>query len=343
MEQMKTYKTTVLILFILSSLHSHAQIIKGVVLDAITNEPIESASVYFDNTTIGTSTNDKGQFEIEQKEGVTSGLVISFLGYEKVVIDSYNSKEFYKILLKPAIDTLDEVVITTSDGMSRALKLEHFKEQFLGFSKLSKSCTILNEEDIILKYKKDVKELTASAKSPIVIQNEGLKYLIYFDLHSFVIKYSFVDIEDDHFHIKEVAYLGTTFYESFANSNDKKIFKNRDRAYQGSVLHFMRALSQNKIEAEGFEIFSSGFKVNPSNYIFLKETEDSEYVNVRLLKPVSILYNRKQQSEVQPRVKEFLIDSYGNYAPLSIVFSGDMGNQRVGDLLPFDYKLLGEE
>ncbi len=37
---------------------------------------------------------------------------------------------------------------------------------------------------------------------------------------------------------------------------------------------------------------------------------------------------------------EFRVDSYGNYSPIgAFYFVGYMGNQRLGDALPFDYEL----
>lgn len=341
---MKTVKTYIPFLFILNSIIVCGQSIKGIVLDANTNEPIESASIYFDNTSIGTSTNDKGIFEIEQKEGVTSALVISFLGYERVLLETYNSKEYYKILLIESIDSLDEVVISTNDGMPRAIKLEQFRQQFLGFSELSESCTILNEDDLILRYNKISKELSASAKTPIIIRNESLKYIVHFEIRSFSIQYSYINIQENRFHVNQVGYTGTTFYESFANKKDKSTLEKRENAYQGSILHFMRALSKDKIEDEDFEIYSGGFKVKPSNYIFLRSVTDKpDYINVRLLKPLNILYKRKRQSSMMSRVGDFIIDPYGNFSPLAILFGGDMGDQRVGDLLPFDYILPAQE
>ncbi|MFT6842395.1 MAG: hypothetical protein ACJASR_001162 [Psychroserpens sp.] len=56
-------KLTILCFYFISCF-SYSQTITGIVLDATTNLPIESASVYFDNMTIGTSTNNKGEFEI---------------------------------------------------------------------------------------------------------------------------------------------------------------------------------------------------------------------------------------------------------------------------------------
>ena len=329
------------LLLFLTAFTTFSQSIKGVVLDGKTNEPIESASVYFDNTTIGTSTNDKGEFSLPYKEGIKSALIISYLGYQNVMIYDYQVNKLYKILMTEDVNTLDEVVISAIDSMPRAMKLEHFRKQFLGFSDAAKSCTILNEDDLILKYNYKKKQLTAKAKKPILVQNEDLQYLVSFQINEFTIDYSYANITDKHFHIKSVIYTGTTFYQPLEEAESQKTIKNRNKTYEGSVVHFMRALSKKTLEAEGYQIFSSGFLVKPENYIRVKPIENTNVVTVKMLKPLSILYNKNRQSEMQSLVDEFTIDEYGNHSPLQqVLFSGDMGNQRVGNLLPFDYELL---
>jgi len=329
------------LLLFLTAFTTFSQSIKGVVLDNKTNEPIESASVYFDNTTIGTSTNDKGEFSLPYKEGIKSALIISYLGYQNVMLYEYEVNKLYKILMAEDVNTLDEVVISAIDSMPRAMKLEHFKQQFLGFSDAAKSCTILNEDDLILRYNYKKKQLTAKAKKPILVQNEDLQYLVSFQINDFIIVYSHSDIKNKHFHIKSVIYTGTTFYEPLEDANNKKAIKNRNKTYEGSVVHFMRALSKKSLEAEGYQIFSSGFLVKPENYITVKPIENTNSVSVKMLKPLSILYNKNRQSEIQSFVDEFTIDAYGNYSPIGqVMFGGDMGNQRVGDLLPFDYEIV---
>src|SRR5690606_20944356 len=116
------FKKGLFILLFLTAFTSFSQSIKGVVLDGETNEPIESASVYFDNTTIGTSTNDKGEFSLPYKEGIKSALIISYLGYQKVMLYDYGINKFYKILITEDLNTLDEVVISAIDSMPKEMK-----------------------------------------------------------------------------------------------------------------------------------------------------------------------------------------------------------------------------
>ena len=63
-----------------------SQTFKGRIIDKVTQLPIETVAVYFDNTTIGTTSKENGEFSITYLDAVQSTLVISYLGYEKVFI-----------------------------------------------------------------------------------------------------------------------------------------------------------------------------------------------------------------------------------------------------------------
>jgi hypothetical protein len=57
-----------------------------------------------------------------------------------------------------------------------------------------------------------------------------------------------------------------------------------------------------------------------------------------------VLYKKKHQSDIQLTADYFVIDAYGNYAPIpNLLFTGVMGSQRLGDSLPFDFGLEVEE
>ena len=70
-----------IICFLVIANTTHSQSIQGVINDAKTEEPIEGASVYFDNTTIGVISNSNGEFAIPYDSSINTPLVISFLGY----------------------------------------------------------------------------------------------------------------------------------------------------------------------------------------------------------------------------------------------------------------------
>lgn len=310
-------------------------------MDGKTNLPIESAAVYFDGTSIGTSTNVDGEFQIRAVEGVTSPLIVSFLGYQKVFIPNYEIGKLYKILLEEDLNALDEVVISSDDGMPKEIKLQHFRREFLGKTENGQSCKILNESDLIFRFNSKTNQLTASAKKPLLIRNENLKYLISFDIQDFIIDYSYVDVLQNHFRVNSVIYTGTSFYRDLDSINTKRTLKKRDKVYEGSVLHFMRALHKKQLAEHDYRIFEGKFEVPHYKFITVEPIDNSQNVRVTIPKKLIILYDKKRQSAIQVTGNTFIIDNYGNYAFIeNVLFGGDMGDQRVGDSFPFDYQLL---
>jgi len=296
----KINKICVLAIFFLSA-SGFGQTISGIVRDINTNKPIESAAVYFDQTTIGTSTDNEGKFEILQNEKVNTPLVISFLGYKKVRIERYNSASFYKIFLEEAENELDQVVINVDEGMSKARKLEEFKREFLGDTKNGKSCIILNKDDLILRFNKKTRKLLASSYKPIKIVNENLGYSISHDIGTFNIDYGFVNLEKEIYWVNGVFYEGTSFFRSVEDAG-KKVQKRRDNAYTGSILHFMRALRDEQLIERDYQVFSRGLTIQPDNYIQVI-AEDSITFKVRMRLPLSILYDKKYQTDLKPKFK----------------------------------------
>lgn len=326
--------------FFLGILSVNAQEITGLVLDKANNQPIESASVYFDNTTIGTSTNPKGEFTIEYKPEIKSPLIISFLGYKDVVLSIYKPNETLTIYLEEAIDDLDEVLINYDDGLTRRQKLRLFRKEFLGTSEFASSCKIINEDDLILRYDREDKVLSASAKTPVKIRNKKLQYELEYDIINFDIYFKYADILKQEFSVNGVTFSGTTFFKNLEDSDKNRIKKNRVKAYKGSVQHFMRALYNKNLEEEGYIIFYKGFKVDPWQNITITDMEENDWKKVAFNKRLTVLFNKEIQSNFQLTSEFFYVDKYGNYAPIpNVLFSGEMGNQRIGDALPSNYNL----
>ncbi len=98
--------------------------------------------------------------------------------------------------------------------MTREIRLRYFRDQFLGLTKNGKSCTILNEEDLLLRFNKKTKQLTVNSKRPIIVNNENLNYQIRFEIKDFLINYSYVNVKKQVFRIKSVNYEGTAFYKN---------------------------------------------------------------------------------------------------------------------------------
>lgn len=317
----------------------YSQNIQGRIIDANTKEPIEGASVYFDNTTIGCISNDIGEFEISFNEIINSPLVISFLGYKKQVITDYNLESILNIKLEEELSALNEIVIDSKDSWSRKKKLEQFKLQFFGFSSNSLSCKILNEDDIILRYLEEENLLVAGSRRPIKIYNKNLGYHIEYDLQEFEIQYEISSGSIKINSVSSVFYSGTAYYKSDYENN--KILKRRRNAYYGSMLHFMRSLLYDKLEENTFSLLYEKEVVATENFISKYATSDAHIYKVRIFKPLTVIYdsNISRQSSVIPNQDYFYLDLNGGYSPIeALTFTGEMGLKRFGDTLPLDYK-----
>ncbi len=97
---------------------------KGTVLDSISQEPIPYVNIWFENENIGTTSNEIGQFEINEslKDKI---LIFSAIGFKTKKI---NSKTIgMKIQLSPEITELEEVLIS-NNSKSKELKVGEFEE-----------------------------------------------------------------------------------------------------------------------------------------------------------------------------------------------------------------------
>ena len=318
----------------------NAQAVSGFVYDKQTREPLVGASVYMDNSTIGTSTDFDGAFEITIPDGLKSSLVVSFVGYETLVRSKPDGSKPLRLYLEPGSNMLEEVVLSPDDDWSRELKLAEFKKHYLGTSLRGLRCTILNEDDLVLTFSKKRKRLYARTKAPLLIENRLLHYRITADLRAFGLGYNKVSRNQKNLVSSGVIYKGLNRYQSLDSVDSPTVKRVRMQAYYGSVLHFMRALAAKDLFAQGYRIMYRGKIVNPEDVISVVPQPGSDKVMVRLADVIEILYRGKDRSVMEVVSNTFYIDGQGNHSPIDKVrFGGVMGDQRMGDALPNDFLL----
>ncbi|NER12622.1 hypothetical protein GWK08_04160 [Leptobacterium flavescens] len=325
---------TAFFLLLFSVFTSFAQTVSGYVFDNVTKEPLLGASVYFDGTTIGTITNEEGRFTLELEKKITSPLIVSYVGYNDVFLESVWDQKDIKVGMKPKAVSLKEVVLR-ADPFSRAQKLKAFKEQFLGNTRAGRGCEILNEDAIHLAYDVSKKQLIASADEAIIIKNSYLGYELRFRLSDCAVTYFSRSLDPQEVH--QTFYLGTSFFID-KQEGVAKYEKRREKVYLGSSLHLMRTAARQEWETEKFVLFKGSFSIRPENYFRVSDSLGMKKVSLPL--KLNVLYKKSRQSAIFPKYKYYFIDDYGNfYPPDAVSFSGDMGAKRTGDLLPLDYGL----
>ena len=345
------------------------QTLSGYVYDEAQDLPMPGATVYIDGTTLSSITDENGYFSINAPSKYNAALIISYIGYKTFSVpDPFSYDAPIKILLREDVISLEAVTVTKQKGpFTRKEMLKAFREQFLGKSRAGQSCTIANEEDIVLYYDTQYNSLIANAKEPLRIVNKRLDYYVTFDLVDFRVNYRQQTL--DGYYVDNSFFAGTTLFADIAK-NKNKAEKIRGETYLGSVAHLMKTIVSEDWEKQKFRFYAGNFPANPKEY--LKISDSLNYKKVTLIDPYkkpntidtagmnlgqanpqpghipakeiryNVLYDSEEQSVFMFSKGYFYVDENGLFFPLTeLIFGGHIGSLKVGDLLPADYKYKG--
>ncbi len=258
-------------LLILSSLITYSQFtVSGKIVDSATKEPLSSASVYCQNTTIGTSTNKEGEFSLSLKSGGYE-LIISYTGYQtKQIRISSDDKRIPDIEMIKEEKSLGEVIIKSSNEVKDGWEKygSFFLDHFIGVTPNATQTKLLNHDVLKFYFLKKSNKLRVLAEEPLQIENKALGYSLRYQLDSFIYYYN-TNIN---------SYRGfCLFSEMEGDDSLKKVWaKNRENAYYGSKLHFMRSYFDSTVTEEGFMIDMLD-EVNDKKFNAVKDVYDTLY------------------------------------------------------------------
>ena len=323
---------------------SHAQNYRGKVIDEV-NQPIYDANVYLDGTSLATTTNARGFFELTVSAQINASLVISYIGFQTVYLSAIDDSKDLVVILKKSVNELKEVVIK-KERFSRKEKLQLFKEQFLGTTKAGRNSRIKNEAEIDFDYDETSHVFTASSDVPIVIYNPILGYEVSYEINTFKILLKPLSIKSED--ILNITYSGYSKFKEISHSDE--VIKERKNSFQGSTLHFMRSLVTNKLYLNKFKLSKDNNYINISKTFSIKDTLGFKQVtindfvikteeNKRIKIPFyNINYNSNQNSNISFSTPVFYVDKFGVHTNVSqVFFMGDISKSRIADLLPSNY------
>lgn len=336
--------------------------VSGKVLNAETGQPMQAASVFAENTTLGTATDADGNFKLYLPNGGYD-LVVTFTGFTTTSkrITTADASENIVLSIKPKEKELVDVVVKASyevkDGWEKYG--DFFLENFLGKTANGKQCVIKNKEALKFYYYKRSNRLKILATAPVEIDNPALGYTIQYALDSFTHEYNTqVSLYSGSPLFKEMQTDDATLKATWA--------KNRLEAYNGSILHFMRSLYRKQLKEEGFEIqFLVKFN-ETEKAVQLKDfyggmnyEKDDSTLTVDVMpnqQEVAILYKNEKPSalyldanagaakDFQLSVLSFVpkesivIEQNGYYYEQSdITITNYWAWEKVGDMLPYDF------
>ncbi len=222
--------------------------IAGHVLDAESGVPLEGASVFAQNTTMGTITANDGSFMLPLAKGGYE-LVVTYSGYQKssqnIVAGTDND---LTVRLAKESQNMAEVVITSSNEVADGWEKygSFFTRHFIGSTPFADSTHIQNPDALHFFFFKRSNKLKVTATEPLQIVNRALGYQLHYTLDSFVYYYK-NDIN---------AYRGQCLYLPLQGTAEEgaRWFANRKKAYTGSRLQFLRAYYDTALTKEGFTV-----------------------------------------------------------------------------------------
>jgi hypothetical protein len=338
--------------------------ISGVVKDLQTGEPLPFANVFLNNTTVGATTNQAGEFHIHPPQYGSYKLIVSYIGYEtyekEVVIHSGVVLRI-PILMAPAKRMLNEISVKASRDKEWEKLIKEFEFFFLGNTKTAKKAKILNPGIIDLSKEQGI--LKAYANEPIIIENQDLGYLIHYYLKAFSVSKEDYRIE---------GYARFSELEQTTNQQKVAALINRNASYKGSLQHFLRSCIEGNIEAEGFRIYydtvGDNLPIHLARHNWFAKYEkmlvpaaphvefiqpDSASALIRINHRLEIHYlnkkvDKRYYADVNHQVSRlFVSDSVLQCLPDGIIIKensnwtvwGDMAHQRIGDLMPGDFRI----
>jgi hypothetical protein len=337
--------------------------LRGKVFDEAKQQPLAGASVFAQNTTIGTITNADGEFTMRLPNGGYD-LIVSYTGFESGNLRISNStSDTVQIMLKQTDKTLSEVVVSGStevaDGLEKYGKF--FLDHFIGTTPNAALCKIENPEALQFFYSKKRNRLKVKGKEDLLIVNNALGYRIRYQLDSFSYEYA-TDIS---------MYSGYPFYEEMEGTETEKAAwkENRSTAYNGSRLHFLRSWYDSTLQDEGFRIewvdtaqkrLTTVPIANPYDSIRYTVVEDGD-VEINQPGRVRVIYtnempdqqflrNNKLPLHLRAQISMLdiadviVIEQNGYvYEQSDILNTGYWSWEKLAELLPYDYEPEGIE
>lgn len=236
-----------ILLFCCMPVFAFSQEIKGTVVDLVTGSPIHAATVYINNSTLGTLTDAQGNFVLKGNIVFPVDVVVSAVSYGTQSVRVSQAGTIAPVKLDLEADELPAVKVLPplNDGWERYGK--DFMENFISYSAFAGQCEILNKKDLVFKVDGEKGILYVSAKHPLRIRNKALGYIIHFDLADYT----------QHYGTHEVYFLGYTRFESIKPRNEKQraVWElNRKTAFMGSLNHFIRSVAQKNTAEQGFQL-----------------------------------------------------------------------------------------
>lgn len=349
----------ILLFLVFTSLASFAQefTVTGKVIDSTTRLPLTGASVFCQNTTFGVVTNADGVFTLRLPKGGYD-LTVTYTSYQSAGI-RINSSSTDSLLfeLKAKDKSMETVTVAGSNEVKDGFAKygDFFREQFFGGTANAAQCELLNPEALRFFYSKKRNRLKILAREDLQFINHALGYKVRYQLDSMTFEYG----------TQVSTYSGFPFFESLSGTPEEETQwkTNRNKAFKGSKLHFMKAWHDSTLQQQGFVLEkvntgAASFESTPlpDYYDSSFYQADSGMVDISLTGRYRIVYRNempdakfvaanKLPSHIRVQLSildiqdAFAIEQNGYwYDQADLVNSGYWSYERMAEAVPYDFQ-----
>lgn len=243
----------------------------GTLTDNQTGEPIPYANIFFAHTTLGTSSLTDGTFSLSRIPNGKYDLVIEVVGYAHYKQPMEFQDQAYRLDIALNQDTVELPPITVVADQADKRYYPVFVRFFVGDAANAKECEILNRDVLHFYFDSRRNYLTVTARSPVQVINRALGYKVHYTLERFGLDFGTgVKVME-----------GSPRFELLPAKRRKDSVaweKKRDKAYKGSLFHFMRALYANQLAREGFDLYIADSTQSPPSSETLKPFDADKLV-----------------------------------------------------------------
>ncbi|HEY5690080.1 MAG TPA: carboxypeptidase regulatory-like domain-containing protein [Cyclobacteriaceae bacterium] len=216
--------------------------VSGMVTDSRSGKPVKECEVFINNSSLSTTTNNDGYFELSDINIGFYDLVIYHEKYEifKSPLQIKPNKA-YKLNL--TIDPLTEKIKTVRVKQDEEWisNFNWFKQGFLGAN--TSECTIANDK--ALSFQREGFQLKAFASEPIIIENKALGYKMKYYLYAFVATEQEADVQ---------GLLKFELQTTLDYAQGNTWARNRQIAFWGSARHLFQSVANGNYMQQGFEL-----------------------------------------------------------------------------------------
>ena len=246
-----------IMLFCSVVLAQQGRYISGRITDAEDGEPVPAVTVFFTNTTVGTTTDQEGRYRLRIPGEGSYTLTVSHVGYQAVVKDIEPGTMSIVFDVSLQIQELEDVSVSANVRFRRS-DINLFWRTLLGKNPSRRSIQATNPETVYYYYNPETKILKVTCREPLQIVNYETGYHIQCIVSNFSHDYT-TGITD--WNVQNVF----TELEP-ANMRQKTMWAvKREEVYNVSLVKFFKSLYNNSLKEDGFALADIIPTTDPAN------------------------------------------------------------------------------